>query len=182
MIHVKTGIILDNTLNFKDYVSYVTKKMIKLFSLMYKIVGCYRRKCLLMFYISYAKTAFTYGLMACGALTKTKLLPMGNAQRRLFRLIFHKEFLNSLQEFMGKHHLQTIYELFLSQLFSGLFRQIRGISPFNHLRNIFYSKKSLEEGERKFLYLISTAEQNLCKDHYKYPSLRYVIGCIAQIW
>ena len=41
--------------------------------------------------------------------------------------------MDSLQEIMGKHHLQTIYELFLSQLISELLKQIRINSPFNVL-------------------------------------------------
>ena len=71
------GILLDN-LNFKDHSNYVTKKLNKICGLIYKIGDCYPRRCLLLFFNSYAKTVITYGLLAYGATTKMALQPIEN--------------------------------------------------------------------------------------------------------
>ena len=51
------GMFLDSNLKFKDVANYVTEKLNKLYGLKYKIRESYPRKCLLMFYNSYTKTA-----------------------------------------------------------------------------------------------------------------------------
>ena len=143
-----SSILFDNNLVFEDVVNYATKKLNKFWSSIFKIRDCYPRKCLLMFSSSYAKTAITYGLLACGATTKTTIQPIKIGQRTISRAIFHNEPVDLLQKIMRKHHLQTIYELFLSQLISKLFSQIIRNSLFNFL-GTFCMPKEVNTGRRE---------------------------------
>ena len=116
--------------------------------------------------------------MAYGA--TTTLQSIENAQWRIFRAFFYEEPMDSLQESTAKHQLQTQYELFLSQILSELLRQNRRNIPIFFSERSLYPKKSVPKGERKILYLISTTDKNLGKDHKK-TALRYIIVCVAQI-
>ena len=51
----------------------------------------YPRKCLLMFYNSFAKSIICYGLIVYGSASKTNLKKIENAQRRILRAIFFKK-------------------------------------------------------------------------------------------
>ena len=119
--------------------------------MIYKIKDCYPRRRLLIFYNSYAKTAKTYGLLAYRATKKTIFQPIENEPWRIFRAVFHKKPVDSLQEIMANHHLQTIHQFFLSQIVSELFRQTRRNSPFNFLGTILIPKEVINRRREKGL-------------------------------
>ena len=73
------GELIDNKLNFKDHVDYVSKKLKKFCGLNYRIRHLYSLHCLLLFYKSYAKPLITYGLLNFGSTTKTNLQRIENA-------------------------------------------------------------------------------------------------------
>ena len=95
------GVLIDNKLNFKDHVDYVSKKLNKFCGLVYRIRHLYPLHCLLLFYKSYAKPLITYGLLNYGSTTKTNLQPIENAQRRIIRAMFFKKNLNLSKKLLG---------------------------------------------------------------------------------
>ena len=88
------GVIIDNKLNFKDHVEYVSKKLNKFCGLVYRIRHLYPLHCLLLFYKSYAKPLITYGLLNYGIQPKRifNLLKMHKGE--LFEQCFSKKNLN----------------------------------------------------------------------------------------
>ena len=128
------GVLIDNKLNFKDHVDHVSKKLNKFCGLVYSIRHLYPLHCLLLFYKSYAKPLITYGLLNYGSTTKTNLQPIENAQRRIIRAMFFKKKSESLQNIIEDKKFPTVYEMYISELVIELFRQLRGISPFDHMK------------------------------------------------
>ena len=89
------GLQIDPRLSFKDHIDKVVKKLNKFCGLIYHVRHLYPRKCLLMFYNSFAKSVITYGLLIYGSAAKTNLAKIDSAQRRIFRAIFFKK--NTIQ-------------------------------------------------------------------------------------
>ena len=85
------GIHLDKKLLFREHIDYVVKKLNKFCGLIYRVRHIYPRKCLLMFYNSFAKSVICYGLLVYGSAAKTNLQKIEYAQRRILRAIFFKK-------------------------------------------------------------------------------------------
>ena len=88
----------------------------------------YPRKCLLMFYNSFAKSVLTYGLLLYGTAFKTNLSKIETVQRRILRAIFFKKMILCKNVFAGNKIL-TVFELFMVEILRELFRQLRSESP-----------------------------------------------------
>ena len=71
--------------------------------------------------------------------------------KEIFQGNFHKNPVYSLQEFIVKHQLQTLDELFLGQVISKIFRQIRGNSLPNFLASLFISNEVMTTARGKNL-------------------------------
>ena len=67
------GIHVDKKLLFREHLDYVVKKLNKFCGLIYRVRHIYPRKCLLMFYNSFAKSVICYGLLVYGSAAKTNL-------------------------------------------------------------------------------------------------------------
>ena len=135
------GILFDCKLDFKNHIKMVTKKLNRFCGLIYKIQELYPRKCLTMFYNSYAKSIISYGLLAYGGTTKTSLELIEKAQRRIFRAMYFKKQSDSLLYIMEENQLQTVFELYINELLHELINEIRGNSPFNFLKSFFVPAK-----------------------------------------
>ena len=85
------GLHLDGSLKFRERIDYVIKKLNKFCGLIYRVRHMYPRKCLLMFYISFAKSIICYGLIVYGSAAKSNLKKIENAQRRILRAVFFKK-------------------------------------------------------------------------------------------
>ena len=92
--------------------------------------------CLLLFYKTYAKPLITYGLSNYGSTARTNLQSIKNAQRRIFRALFFRKNPN-LQNIIADKKFLTVYEMYISELVVELFRQLRGNSPFDHMKDHF---------------------------------------------
>ena len=99
--------------------------------IIYRIRELYPRKCLNLFYNSYAKSIISYGLLAYGATTKASIEPIEKAQRRIFPAMFFKKQSDSLLYIMEENQLKTVFELYMNEFFHELINEIRGNSPFN---------------------------------------------------
>ena len=89
----------------------------------------YPRKCLLMFYNSFAKSIICYELIVCGSAAKTNLKKIENAQRRILRAIFFKKKFDSLRD----NKIFTVYELYTLEIVKELFKQLRNESAVQYL-------------------------------------------------
>ena len=67
------GLHLDGCLRFREHINYVVKKLNKICGLIYRVRDLYPRKCLLMFYDSFARSIISYGILVYGSAAKTNL-------------------------------------------------------------------------------------------------------------
>ena len=85
------GIHLDKKLFFREHIDYVVKKLNKFCGLIYRVRHIYSRKCLLMFFNSFAESVICYGLLVYSSAAKTNLQKIERAQRRILRAIFFQK-------------------------------------------------------------------------------------------
>ena len=88
-------------------------------------------RCLLMFYKTTAKPMITFGVMVYSGTTMTNLEIIEKAQRKILRVFFYKMRCDSLQNIYERHNIITVHELYVVELVRELFRQLRGMSPFD---------------------------------------------------
>ena len=76
----------------------------------------YPRKCLLMFYSSFAKSNLCYGLIVYGSAAKTNLKKIENAQRHILRAIFSEKKFDSLRDILLENKIFTVFELYTLEI------------------------------------------------------------------
>ena len=123
------GVYVDKTLRFREHIDYVEKKLNKFCGLIYRVRHMFNKKCLLMFYNSFAKSKICYGLLIYGSAAKTNLLKIEKAQRRILRAIFFKKIFDSLRDLFRTNKILTVFELFILENIKELFRQLRLEAP-----------------------------------------------------
>ena len=101
------GLHLDGSLKFREHINYVVKKLNKFCGLIYRVRDLYPRKCLLMFYNSFARSIISYGILVYGSAAKTSLNKIENAQRRNIRAIFFKKGSESISNLLLEHKVLT---------------------------------------------------------------------------
>ena len=119
------GVHLDKKLLFREHIDYVVKKLNKFCGLIYRVRHFYPRKCLLMFYNSFAKSVICYGLLVYGSAAKTNLQKIECAQRRILRAIFFKKKFDSMVNVLADNKILNVFELFMVEVIQELFKQIR---------------------------------------------------------
>ena len=127
------GDYIDPTLTFRDHIDYVVKKLNKFCGLIYHVKHLYPKKCLLMFYNEYAKSVITYGLLIYGAAAKTNLSRIESVQRRILQSYFFRKRQDSLQKILAVNKINTVYELFLNEVVSEVFKDVRSDTPLKLL-------------------------------------------------
>ena len=123
------GIYSDKNLTFRDHVDFVVKKLNKFCGLMYRVRHFYPRRCLLMFYDSFAKSVIIYGLLVYGNTSKQNLEKIDRVQRKIIRAIFFRKKYESLGLTLIDNKIYTVYELYVIELVKELFKQISSESP-----------------------------------------------------
>ena len=123
------GVHIDKTLKFREHIDHVVKKLNKFCGLVYRVRHLYPRKCLLMFYNSYAKSVTTYGLLLYGTAAKSNLSKIETVQRRILRAIYFKRKFDSLENVLADNKILTVFELFMVEILKELFRQLKSESP-----------------------------------------------------
>ena len=100
---------------------------------MYRVRHFYPRRCLLMFYDSFAKSVITYGLLVYGNTSKQNLEKIDRVQRKIIRAIFFRKKYESLGLTLIDNKIYTVYELYVIELVKELFKQIRSESPLQYI-------------------------------------------------
>ena len=73
----------------------------------------FARNCLLMFSNSYAKSLINYGIISYGAMAKTNLSKIKQAQRRIMRAILFKKKVDSITDVLREKRILTVYKYIL---------------------------------------------------------------------
>ena len=102
----------------------IDSKLNKFCGLIYRVRDIYPIKCLLLFYNAYAKSVICYGLLVYGRAAKTNLTKIEMAQRRIIRAILFKKKFDSLQNILHQTALNTVFELFIQDVFREIFNQL----------------------------------------------------------
>ena len=128
-------------LRFREHINYVAKKLNKFCGLIYRVRDLYPRKCLLMFYKSFARSIISsYGISVYGSAAKTNLKKIENAQPRIIRAIFFKKRFESIANLLSENKVLTVFELYMEELVKELFKQLR-----NETRQKFFPEKIVEK-------------------------------------
>ena len=130
------GVHIDSRLRFHEHINRVVKKLNKFCGLIYRIRHYYNKKCLLMFYNSFAKSVICYGLLIYGTSAKSNLRKIEMAQRRILRGIFFKKKYDSISNILRRNGVLTVFELYIVEVMKELFRQLQSKSPNLLLSNI----------------------------------------------
>ena len=128
------GVYIDNKLTFQEHIEYITKKLYKFRGLVYKVRRLYPMNCLLLFYNAHARSLSSYGLLLYGIAAKTDLEMLENAQRRIIRAIFSRQKQHSLKDILDAYHIHTVLDLYVREVFKGVFKQLRIESPLHFLQ------------------------------------------------
>ena len=123
------GVHIDKNLRFREHIDHVVKKLNKFCGLIYRVGHLYRRKSLLMFYNSIAKSIITYGLLLYGTAYKTNMTKIEAVQGRILRAFFSKKKFDSLESVFADNKVLTVFELFQVEILKELFRQLKCKSP-----------------------------------------------------
>ena len=145
------GLLEDKWFRFNQHIDYLVKKFNKFCGIMHSIRHKFPRNCLLMFYNSYAKTLFNYGIIAYGATAKTNLSRIEMAQRRIMRTISFKKKKDSTTDVLREKGILTVYELFLTELSKELFRQLWSEAPYTYLPETLENNSTNTRGKTKEL-------------------------------
>ena len=109
---------------FREHIDYVVRKLNKYCGHIYRVRHIYPRKCLLLFYFSFAKSVISYALLVSGTTAKTNLQKVECAKRRLMRAVVLKTKIDSRVKVLADHNILNVFEIFL-EVIQQLFRQIR---------------------------------------------------------
>ena len=85
------GLHIDPVLSFRAHIDQVGKKLNQFCELAHHMPHFYPIKCLIMFYISFAKTIIMYGLLIHEISAKIYSRKINNVQRRILRSLFFRK-------------------------------------------------------------------------------------------
>ena len=133
------GIEIDKKLNFNKQTVNVCTKISNFNGDLYRGRSCFSKQALIKFYIAYVIPLISYGLLAYGCTSKSNLDKIFLAQKKILRTIFFLRKYDHVSEYFSKFQLQSVHEIFISQLFSETIFQFLGKSPLKFL-NLDYVK------------------------------------------
>ena len=110
------GVNLDGSLKVNYQIDYMVIKLNKFYGLVYRNRQLFDKKCLMMFYNSFAKSVICYGLLIYGTGANSNLKKIEMAQRRTLRAVFFKKKYDSLENILVQNKPFSVFELFLVEL------------------------------------------------------------------
>ena len=136
------GLYIDPVLTFRDHINHVVNNLKKFCGLIYRVRDLYPIKALLSFYNSYAKSVISYGLIVYGRAAKTNMQNIEMAQRRIIRAIFFKKKRDSIRDILRDTEVNTVFELFIVDVFRDIFSQLRSDEKTNLITMLGQSKST----------------------------------------
>ena len=127
------GVSIDKRLNFHSHIASIQKRLAKFNGLVYKARYCFSRKALLRFYQAYAKPIILYGLLIYGGTRHSVLNEILLMQKRIIRTIFFRKRSDTVSDLFMKHKIETVFELYVEEIFKETLFQIYGFSTIRSL-------------------------------------------------
>ena len=135
-----SGVIIDSQIKFTDHVKTVCR-LGRFNGIMYKGRVSFSRKMLLKFYLAYVVPIISYGLLVYGSTSKTNLEKIYICQKRILRTIFFKRKYDHITTKFNDLGIDTVHEIYLTQLFKETIFQYLKRSPLDFLNVSNYSNK-----------------------------------------
>ena len=135
------GIYLDNKLNFKDHIEYVTKKVARHTGILYKIKQYLPMKARLNYYYGYIYPYLNYNIIVWGGACASALKPLITQQKRTIRIISDAEF---------REHTDPLFKCL----------NILKIEDIYKLNLLLYVHKSRSQGNFQRSHNINTRSSN----------------------
>ena len=110
------GIFIDDRLNFRKHIEYVTQKIAKLCGMLKYMKNKMNRTQRILFYKVYVQPVISYGLLIYGCTNENNLTPILKMQKRILRVILDKPSRHPSKELFIETDISTIHELFMLQL------------------------------------------------------------------
>ena len=154
------GVYIEWKLTFTDHINYVVKKLNKFCGLIYRGRDIYPIKCLMSFYNAYARSVICYVLLFMGAQREQTLKKLKWHKGELLEPCYSKKY-DSLQDILRQTKLNTVFELFIVDVFREIFNQLRtnGTTKFSKL--VAETKHQKTEDRKKGSCQYPIAEQRV---------------------
>ena len=109
------GIIVDNKLNFKNHINYITGKVAKHAGILYRIKHSLPQKTRLTYYNSFILPYLNYNILHWGGTNVTHLNPLIIIQKRIVRTIADADYLAHTNPLFRKLNLLKLVDLYKFQ-------------------------------------------------------------------
>ena len=109
------GIVIDNKINFKNHINYITGKVAKHAGILHRIKNCLPLKTRLTYYNSYVLPYLNYNILHWGNTNATHLNPLIIIQKRIVRTIAGADYLAHTTPLFRKLNLLKIVDLYKFQ-------------------------------------------------------------------
>ena len=123
------GVILDESLSWKNHIDMVKIKTSKNLGIMYKISHFLNSSCLKTMYFSFIHSYISYGNIAWGSNTRSNLKNLHSIQKKASRLISNQPRLAPSQPLMKNLNILNIYQLNLYQTLSFMYKVKNTLTP-----------------------------------------------------
>ena len=141
------GIIIDNKMNFKYHINYITKKISKHAGILYRIKHCLPLKTRLTYYNSFVLPYLNYNILHWGCTNNIHLNPLFIIQKRIVRIIADADYLAHTNPIFRKLNLLKIADLYKFQA-------------------IVDTHSKILQGGYKIEHNVNTRNRNLSKSKY----------------
>ena len=136
------GVILDDTLNWKEQIGTVSDSLTKYISSFKIIKHLVPEKCKRQLYFAYIHSKIKYGLEIYGHTTKSNLKKLQVLQNKALKVLFNKDWFTSTNLLHKQLNLLTIIDMFNESLLHTVFSQRRNLLP-KTFDNYFISRHSI---------------------------------------
>ena len=159
------GIIIDNKINFKNHINYITGKIAKHAGILYRIKHSLPLKSRLTYYNSFVLPYLNYNILHWGSTNDTHLNPLIVIQKRIVRTIADADYLAHTPPLFKKLNLLQIVDLYKFQAIVD-----------THLK--------IQQGEYRIDHNVNTRNRNLSRSkfHKKARTHQSIATCGPNLW
>ena len=159
------GIVIDNKINFKNHINYITGKVAKHAGILHRIKNCLPLKTRLTYYNSYVLPYLNYNILHWGSTNPTHLNPLIIIQKRIVRTIAGADYLAHTTPLFRKLNLLKIVDLYKFQAVVD-----------THLKIL--------KGEYRIEHNVNTRNRNLSKPkfHGKERTIQSIATSGPKLW
>ena len=110
--------------------------------------------------------------MNYGSTAKTNLQPIEDAQMKIIRAMFFKKNRNLSKILLTIKKFSTVYEMYISELVVELFRQLRGNSSFDYMKDHFVPFEINKRRKSKSLLPVTIDRKQLKRRSLKNANIK----------